>query len=219
MDDHYFNGFYNNWRKSRFSCIQKYINQSFFLNKTLLEVGCGCGDNGKLFKDIGCTVTCTDARDALIMNGKIRYPELTFDVFDCDTQKLNKQYDIILDWGLLYHLDNMEDHLRDMCSNCNYLLLESEVCDTEELVNLKVHEHNSYDQSYHGKGSRPSSTLVEKILTDSNFEFIMIKDSILNSDFHIYDWEITNTKTWRHGLRRFWICWRKDVESPLDMIK
>ena len=43
----------------------------------------------------------------------------------------------------------------------------------------------------------------------------MVKDGILNSDFHIYDWEITDSEMWKHGLRRFWICW-KGIESPIN---
>lgn len=42
----------------------------------------------------------------------------------------------------------------------------------------------------------------------------MIEDPILNSTIHTYDDIITNTKKWRHGLRKFWICW-KNIESPL----
>jgi hypothetical protein len=41
----------------------------------------------------------------------------------------------------------------------------------------------------------------------------MIKDSVVNSSFHNYDWEIKNTKNWQPGLRRFWVCWNKNVDE------
>jgi hypothetical protein len=37
----------------------------------------------------------------------------------------------------------------------------------------------------------------------------------LNAFFHTYDWEITDTKEWKHGLRRFWICWKTGSECPI----
>jgi len=216
MDTHHFTGFYEGWRKSRFFGTLKYINKNFFLNKTLLEVGCGCGDNGKLFKDIGCIVNSSDARDELVTIGKMRYPEIEFTIFDCDNDKLQNKYDIILDWGILYHLDKVEEHLNDMCNNCTYLLLESEVCDSFDNITLKVNENTHYDQSYHRLGSRPSPSLIEYYLEKNNFEFKLIKDECLNYDFHIYNWEIQNTNTWKDGLRRFWICWKKGFKSPLE---
>jgi len=30
-------------------------------------------------------------------------------------------------------------------------------------------------------------------------------DSDLNSGTHIYDWKIEETKSWKSGLRRFWM--------------
>jgi hypothetical protein len=41
----------------------------------------------------------------------------------------------------------------------------------------------------------------------------MIKDSILNSGFHKYDWCVYNTKKWTEGYRRFWICWKSNIDE------
>ena len=76
-----------------------------------------------------------------------------------------------------------------------------------------VTKEEGYDQAYNNFGIRPSEKYVEKVLSNNGFKYFMIKDSIINSSWHIYDWEITNTKTWRAGLRRFWICWNKNVDE------
>jgi len=81
-------------------------------------------------------------------------------------------------------------------------------------LDFKGNEYNNYDQAFNSIGIRPSQTYVERILKNNVFQYKLIKDSILNSDFHIYDWDIQNTKTFQNGLRRFWICW-KNIESPL----
>lgn len=215
-DDSFFGDHYINWRKSRFNGTLKYINSPFFKDKTLLELGGGYGDNGFFFKNMGSIVTSSDAREEHTINGKSKYPDLEFIVLDCDKDKINKKYDIILHWGVLYHMDKIAEHLDDVCDKCNYLLLETEVCDSTDNLILKVDERDYYDQSFHFKGSRPSASTIEQILHKNNFNFKLITDGILNSDFHIYDWEVKNTNTWRHGLRRFWICWKNNVVSPLN---
>ena len=126
-----FKDHYIDWRKSRFNGIKKYIDLNFFKDKTLFEVGCGYGDNGVLFKNIGCDVTSSDARKEHIENAKIKNPEIKYELFDCDNELLCKKYDIILHWGVLYHLNNIDNNLKNICENCNYLLLETEVCNND----------------------------------------------------------------------------------------
>jgi hypothetical protein len=40
----------------------------------------------------------------------------------------------------------------------------------------------------------------------------MITDSILDSGYHKYAWCVNNTKTWTPGYRRFWICWKSNID-------
>ena len=132
----------------------------FFSNKTLLEVGCGHADIGIMFKNIGCDVTASDARIEHLEIAKIKYPNLKYQVFDCDKDLLNKKYDIILHWGVLYHINNVDENLRNVCKNCDYLLLESEVCNDDSINILKVDERDFYDQAYNKIGSRPSEKYI-----------------------------------------------------------
>lgn len=55
--DHYFE-----WRAKRVAAILNHYNPSFFFGKSLLEVGCGYGDIGTVFSNLGAAVTCSDAR-------------------------------------------------------------------------------------------------------------------------------------------------------------
>ena len=94
------------------------------------------------------------------------------------------------------------------------LLLETEVSDSDDPSFYILTNEAGHDQAYNNKGIRPSPSYVESVLTKNGFQFKLITDPILNADFHRYDWNIRNTKTWEHGLRRFWICW-KNIDSPL----
>lgn len=212
-----FDNHYISWRKSRMDGICKYTDDSFFPGKTLFEVGAGHGHNGHMFHEKGCIVTCTDARSEHVVSGKLLHPHLDFYLFDCEKDVPTK-HDILLHWGVLYHLQNVDDHFAKIANSCDYLFLETEVCDSNDDLVLTVHEHNGYDQSYSTLGSRPSQLRVESLLRAHGFSYQLILDPILNSDFHKYDWKIENSNTWKHGLRRFWIAWKHGMQSPIKKV-
>ncbi len=209
FDDHYIE-----WRNSRVNCLLQYINKDYFIRKTLLELGCGYADLGNIFYNLGCIVTSSDARKEYLDIVNSRYPLINTMLLDADKDIINNKYDIILHWGLLYHLNSIEQHLNNVCNKCNILLLETEVLDSNESIFINTTE-SGYDQAYNGSGIRPSARYIENILEKNNFNYIMITDNLLNANIHKYDWIIQNTNTWSHGLRRFWICWNKNIESPI----
>ena len=192
----------------------KYISPDYFKSKTLLELGCGYADIGNIFYELGAIVTSSDARQEHLEVVKERYPHIKTLLIDGDNMNIDCEYDIILHWGLLYHLNEIESHLEKVSEKCNILLLETEISDSDDKDFYVSTEENGYDQAFHNRGIRPSQTYVENILEKNGFQYKLIKDPILNSSFHIYDWDIENTKSYRHGLRRFWICW-KNAPSPL----
>ena len=209
-----FSGHYNDWRESRMNGIKKYISADYFKSKTLLELGCGYADIGNMFYQLGANVTSSDARNEHLTVVKTKYPHLNTLCIDGDNIDIKDKYDVILHWGLLYHLKEIDNHLKKISEKCDILLLETEVSDSDDVSFCITTDENGYDQAFNNKGIRPSPSYIENLLKMYGFEFKLIKDPVLNSDFHSYDWDINNSKTWRNGLRRFWICW-KNVESPL----
>ena len=205
---------YIDWRNSRMNGVKKYISPDYFKSKTLLELGCGYADIGNMFHELGAVVTSSDARKEHVDVVKERYPHIKTLLIDGDNDKIEEKYDIIVHWGLLYHLREIDIHLENVSQKCDILLLETEVSDSDDKEFCLSTDENDYDQAFHNKGIRPSQSCVEHVLEKNGFQFKLIKDPILNSSFHCYDWEIGNTNSWRHGLRRFWICW-KNVGSPL----
>ena len=210
-----FSGHYDGWIESRMNGIKKYIDPDYFKSKTLLELGCGYAHIGNKFHQLGAIVTSSDARNEHLAVVNARHPHLKTLRIDGDKDDIAENYDVILHWGLLYHLNEIENHLEKVSSKCNVLLLETEVCDSsDESFALKFHE-NGFDQAFNATGIRPSPNYVEKVLQKCGFQYKLILDPILNSGFHKYDWVLGNSKHWEPGLRRFWICW-KGVESPLN---
>jgi hypothetical protein len=211
FDDHY-----NDWIISRMNGIKKYIPENWFNSKTLLELGCGYAHIGNKFYELGAKVSSSDARKEHLDVVNTKYPHIKTLLIDGDNDNITCKYDIILHWGLLYHLSEIESHLEKISQKCDILLLETEVSDSNDNQFYISTNESGYDQAFNNKGIRPSPSYVEKVLEKNGFQFKLIKDPILNTGFHKYDWDIQNTNAWRPGLRRFWICW-KNVESPLSI--
>lgn len=210
-----FAGHYEEWRNARLFVMDKYLGHDFFTGKSVLELGCGYGDIGAAISQRGGIVTCSDARAEHIEVLKAKHATVRTRIDDLDKPlKYCPSFDVIVHFGVLYHLRDARENLLDVAKYCNYLILETEVCDSSEEFAIATPE-NGYDQAFNAVGTRPSPSLVEKYLNEAGFHFQMIMDKDMNAEFHMYTWEITNSKTWRHGLRRFWICWKKDLPSIL----
>ncbi len=210
-----FTGHYDEWIVSRMNGISKYILPGFFESKTMLELGCGHAHIGNKFHELGAVVTSTDVRKEHLETAKDMYPHIKTHLLDADTGDIPDENDIILHWGVLYHLKEIETHLEKISKKCRVLLLETEVCDSDDGSFSITTEEDGYDQAFNGFGIRPSPSYVEKVLEKNGFEFKLVKDPILNAGFHVYDWDVNNTKAYPSGMRRFWICWKKNTDSPL----
>ena len=210
-----FDQHYDHWRLTRMNGIKKYISPEYFKSKTLLELGCGYADIGNMFHELGAQVTASDVRNEHLDVVNIKFPHIKTLRLDGDRDDIPNTYDIIVHWGLLYHLREIETHIQKVSMKCKVLLLETEVSDSSDNSFYITTNEMGADQAFNNVGIRPSPSYVESVLEKNGFQFKLIKDPILDSGAHNYAWDITNTNTWRSGLRRFWICW-KDVESPIN---
>jgi hypothetical protein len=208
-----FDGHYEEWQISRINCIEKYIGFDFFKNKSLHEIGCGYSYFGNYLSKYCSIVSVSDARKEHIdvVNGL--YPKLKTSIIDVDGKFETEHSDILIDFGVLYHIKNIKEHMESLTSY-DYVILETEVCDSLGSECIFVDE-SGYDQSFNGIGIRPSEKMIESILNENNFNYLCVKDSILNSSHHFYDWNIEDSGNWKSGYRRFWICWNKKVKSPI----
>jgi 2-polyprenyl-3-methyl-5-hydroxy-6-metoxy-1,4-benzoquinol methylase len=207
--DDRFGGHYYAWRQKRIDCFIKHYGMTWFQGKTILELGCGYADIGNVFHCLGADVTVSDARAEHIDIVRERYPHLKTLVHDCE-KKLpfgeDQKFDLIIHTGMLYHIDKYEDHLADCLKNCHNMILETEVCDSDdENFHLYVEEDSSfYDKSFSKRSYRPSPNRLEKIIKDNGGTFEKLTDESCDIHFHSYSWPMTNTKEWRHGLRALW---------------
>lgn len=205
----FFGGHYNIWRQKRIDAFINHYGINWFKDKKILELGCGYADIGNIFYHLGADVTVSDARGEHIKVVNEKYPHLKTFVHNCEEDlpfKKKDKFDLIIHTGMLYHIDKYEDHLKDCLKYCDNMILEAEVCDSDNKdFDIYVEEESEvYDKSFTKKSYRPSPSKLEKIITQSKRTFIKLEDDSCDAGMHIYSWKIKNTKTWKHGLRAMW---------------
>jgi hypothetical protein len=75
---------------------------------------------------------------------------------------LNRKFNLIIHWGLLYHLENWKDDLKHCLAHTNLICLESEIADSSEDTHDEKITEAGYDKAFEGIGSRPSAYHVQK---------------------------------------------------------
>ncbi len=206
------------WQIARINFIIDYYGKDFFKGKKLLELGAFFGETGNEFYKLGAKVDCIEGRIDNVNYGKSLFPKINFACRNLEEGLPEGKWDIIINMGLIYHLNDCEKLIKDCYSSCRHMVLETEVSDSfdpnyilkvDESVGSRERDDNNMpigDQSVSGTGIRPSEFYVERILKENGFKFIKILNGALNAEYHRYDWKNTNDGQWSHGLRRFWIC-------------
>lgn len=198
---------YVDWQSKRLTFVLNIMGDAFFKNKNVLELGCYQGGISKMLTNLGANVTAVEGFSKNINKCRKNYPEINFIQFDLDQDNddwnFDEHYDVIIHWGLLYHLRYPEKSINKCIKHCDYLFLESLVVDNEEKIFSTVPEKNIYgtDQSIHELGTRLSESMIESYL--ENTKFTRYDNSSLNSRYQPeYDFVTKNTN---NIYRRFWI--------------
>jgi hypothetical protein len=207
---------YVDWRIKRINKILEIYGIEFFKNKNILEVGGGHADIGAFLAELGAKVLCLDGRMQNVNYAKLKHRNimnlrcLQFNL-ENDFSEFGK-FDLIINFGLLYHLKNVDKHLGYCFKNSNDVLLETVVCDSTDphKIFLCDEKKEINEEALEGIGSRPSPFYVERIAAENGFEIVRHFSKDLNSETHgtqfSYDWEHKNDDRlgdeWK--LRRFW---------------
>ena len=179
------------------------------MSKSVLDAGAGIGDIGAALFRVGATITAMDCRQEHLSAINKRYPGIK--TIKADFEKplgFSAKFDVALSIATLCHIENYQQHLKDLCVRSRDLILETAVCDSDDPeMCIKVNEDkNISNLSFSGNASRPSAANIEKILSDNGMYFIRLDMPELNHDKYIYNWEVSNTNRKDIFLRRLWVC-------------
>ena len=141
--------------------------------ETALDAGCGVGFFSTLLKDLGLGVEAFDGRESNVEEARKRYPEISFIRGDIEDKSILEfgEHDLVLCFGLLYHLENplmALRHLRALTKKV--LLLETMCLPVAEPTALLRIEPDRDDQSLTDLAFYASEGCIVKMLYHAGFK-------------------------------------------------
>ena len=200
----------DDWQVNRVNLILSLYGEDYFKNKKILELGPFNGVIGAYFSELGAEVHCLEGRQENVDNIKNNFPKLNAKQQNLDSPDWEfGHYDIIINFGLYYHLEKYhKEHLINCIKNCNLMFFETVIYDSYE-DEIFFREETGPDQSVSNIGGNPSTSHVENIFKKQKVKFTKYTNPELNSSGHHYDWVDTGKKVLDPWARRFWIVENK----------
>lgn len=197
---------HRDWQYARIRFLTNKYPLDYWNNKSILELGSFNGVIGDYFRDIGANVLSVEGREHNVARINREFPKLRTSIYNLDTRDWKfGRYDIIINFGLFYHLENFhEEHLINCLNNCETLFLETVIYDSYD-DELYSRNESGHGQSLSNIGKTPTTNFIENILRDHNAKFIKFSDPELNGGHQKYDWIDKNSKQFNENNRRFWI--------------
>lgn len=140
--------------------------------RTALDVGCGVGYFSALLRDSGLQVTAVDGREENIVEARSRHANIEFRVCDVEDPALTAlgTFDLVLAFGLLYHLENPFRALRNFRALTGKLLLvESLFVPGDAPMLLLLDEYAVEDQSLAAVSCYPTENAIIKMAFRAGF--------------------------------------------------
>ena len=198
--------YHPDWQKNRINFILSKYGKDFFKGKRVLELGAYNGYIGSVLADLGADVLCLEGRFQNVLNIQNNYKNVKVELANLDTDVWRwGNWDIIINFGLYYHLEKYHtEHLENCLNNCDLMFFESVIYDSSD-AELRYGYEIGDDQSLTDNAGTPSTSFVENIFKKAGVNYEKFCDSSLNGNGHHYDWIDRNSKQYDAWSRRMWI--------------
>jgi Methyltransferase domain len=152
---------------------------------TALDAGAGVGFFSQTLLDCGLNVCGFDGRSENVAEARRRFPHIPFEQADLQDRSVLElgKFDLVLCFGLLYHLENpllAIRNLRALTGKC--LLLESMCVPDDKPSMLLREEPRETDQSLTDVAYYPSEDSLIKMLYSAGFGFVYRLAPLPNHD-------------------------------------
>jgi SAM-dependent methyltransferase len=175
-----------------------------------LDVGSGVGDFSKFLSDLGFRVEAVDGRVENVAESKRRYPEITHhtaNVEDLPAAEMGT-FDLVLCFGLLYHVENPFRAIRNLYSvTGKILLIETMRIPGSETAMQLLDEGQAEDQGLNYVAFYPSESCLIKMLYRAGFPFVYGFER-LPAD------ELYTASLWRKRLRTMLVASKVSLTAP-----
>jgi FkbM family methyltransferase len=143
--------------------------------KTALDAGAGVGFFSQTLAECGLSVRGFDGRSENVAEARKRFPDIPFEQANLEERSVLRlgEFDLVLCFGLLYHLENpllAVRHLRALTGKC--LLLESMCVPDDKPSMLLREEPSESDQGLTEVACYPSEDSFIKMLYHAGFSFV-----------------------------------------------
>ena len=143
--------------------------------KTAADIGCGPGYFSKFLCSLGYQVTAVDGREENVQEAKRRYPEIQFVTGNAEdlAQVGLGMFDLVLCFGLLYHLENPLRAIRFLSSiTSKVLLVESMIVPGKDPALKLLDEDHVEDQGLNYVAFYPTESCLVKMLYRAGFPVV-----------------------------------------------
>src|SRR3990172_2511403 len=143
--------------------------------RTAFDAGCGVGHLSRYLADLGLEVVAIDGRPGNILEAQRRHPQVRFLVHNMEAPAIRELgvFDLVLCFGLLYHLENPFAGVRNLYSLAGkVLLVESMVVPGSSPITGLVDKGQGEDQSLYSAALVLSQPCLVKMLYHVGFPFV-----------------------------------------------
>ena len=139
---------------------------------TVLDVACGVGWLAETLSEAGLDVTAIDARAENVDEAKRRLPHVRFHVHDVETDDWGQlgRFQIVVCFGLLYHLENPLHVVRRLFDVTeSVLLLEAQIAPGDAPSAVLMNEPMGEDKALNGVAFVPTENCLVKMCYQAGF--------------------------------------------------
>jgi FkbM family methyltransferase len=140
--------------------------------RSAIDIGCGLGYFSSSLSSLGLNVVGVDARQENVEEARRRHPGIEFHAIDAEQASASRlgQFDLVLCFGLLYHLENPFRVIRNLAGlSTKLVLIEGMVYPSPEPIMALLDENNLKDQGLHYLAFYPSEACLAKMLFRAGF--------------------------------------------------
>ncbi len=143
--------------------------------QSAVDVGCGVGYFSKFLLDLGLRVVAVDGRKENAEEGQRRYPNITFLTRNVESPVLPELgvFDLVLCVGLLYHLENPFQAVRNLSALTGKVLIVESMCAPGAEPSLELlDEYVADNQGLNYIAFYPTEPCLVKMLYRAGFPFV-----------------------------------------------
>ena len=143
--------------------------------RTAIDVGCGVGHFSGFLGDLGFQVVGVDGRNQNVEEARRRHPEVEFHCLDVQDRALQElgSFDLVLCFGLLYHLENPLLAFRNFAALAGEVMLVEAICVPGNQPYFLLRDEPAFeDQSLTPLALYPSESALIKAAYRVGFQFV-----------------------------------------------